>query len=63
MSDMIDEHKDFDGISDTRDSKYQLYIPRNTRIEGFGTVSELLERVASLEKQLQEVLDATKGEK
>ncbi len=63
MSDMIDEHKDFDGISDTRNSKYQLYIPRDTRIEGYGTISELLERVDRLEKQLQEVLAATKSDK
>jgi len=58
MNDIIDEHKDFDGISDTRDSKYQQYIPRDTRIEGYGTVSELLARIARLEQQLQELLVA-----
>jgi len=61
MNDIIDEHKDFDGISDTRDSKYAQYIPRDTRIEGYGTVSELLARIARLEQQLQEALAAKAG--
>jgi len=63
MSDIIDELKDLDGVTDTRSSKYQQYIPRDTRIEGYGTVSELLARIARLEKQLQEVLVASQGEK
>jgi len=63
MNDIIDERKDFDGVSDTRNSKYQQYIPSDTRIEGYGTVRELLARIARLELQLQELLDASKGKK
>lgn len=63
MSDLIDERKDFDGISDTRNSKYQQYIPYDTRIEGYGTVSELLARITRLEQQLEALQSAAKGEK
>jgi len=63
MSDIIDEHKDLDGISNTRSSKYQQYIPGDTRIEGYGTINELLARIARLEQLLQEVLNASKSEK
>lgn len=55
MKDITDSRKDFDGISDTRDSKYPMYIPGDARMEGFGTVSELKARVEKLERLLQEI--------
>ena len=55
MKDIIDSHKDFDGISETRDSKYPMYIPGDARIEGFGTVGELKARIEKLERMLKEV--------
>lgn len=55
MKDIIDSRKDFDGISETRDSKYPMYIPGDARLEGFGTVSELKARIERLERMLKEV--------
>lgn len=55
MKDIIDAHKDFDGISETRDSKYPTYIPGDARIEGFGTFNELKARIEQLEKMVKEL--------
>lgn len=55
MKDMIDSHKDFDGISETRASKYPTYIPGDARLEGFGTLKELIARIRQLEQQVAEL--------
>jgi hypothetical protein len=63
MKDITDGHSDFDGISETRDSKYQTYIPGDARIEGFGTINDLIARIAKLEKMLKEFSASTNGAK
>ncbi|MCM2264285.1 MAG: hypothetical protein NDI73_03740 [Desulfuromonadales bacterium] len=62
MSDIIDTDKTIDGYSDTRDRKYQTYIPGDTRIEGFCTFNELKRRIERLEKMLEQVIQTTKAE-
>ena len=55
MNDMIDTGKTIDGYSETRDRKYQTYIPGDARIEGFCTFNELKQRIERLEKLLEQV--------
>lgn len=57
MSDIVDSHSHVDGYSETRDRKYQTYIPGDARIEGFCNFNELKARIESLEKQLAQVLN------
>jgi hypothetical protein len=57
VKDIIDTNKIIDGFSETRDSKYQTYIPGDARIEGFCTFNELKKRIELLEKRLDEVYD------
>jgi hypothetical protein len=57
MTDVID------GYSETRERKYQTYIPGDARIEGFCTFNELKQRIERLEKMLEQVctqMEATK---
>ena len=44
-----------EGFSETRDRKYQTYIPGDARIEGFCTFNELKLRIERLEKILEQV--------
>ena len=63
MKDMIDSDKLTDGYSETRERKYQTYIPGDARIEGFCTFNDLKARIEKLEKKLEDVcrqLDAAK---
>ena len=60
MKDMIESRKDLDGVSETRDSKYPMYIPGDARLEGFCTVSELKARIDRLERLVQELSAAAK---
>ena len=60
MSDMIDGGQRIDGFSETRDRKYQTYIPGDARIEGFCTFNELKERIERLEKMLAQVQELIK---
>lgn len=55
MSDIIDTDRHIDGFSETRDRKYQTYIPGDARIEGFCTFNELRQRIEKLEKMLEDV--------
>jgi hypothetical protein len=57
MPDITDTGREIEGYSDTRERKYQTYIPEDTRIEGFCTFSELKERIERLEKVLAQVCD------
>lgn len=63
MKDIIDMSKEIDGFTETRDSKYQTYIPGDARIEGFGTFNELKARIERLEKMLAQVCAAVKTDK
>ena len=58
MSDIIDTNQSLDGFSETRDRKYQTYIPGDARIEGFCTFNELKRRIERLEMMLERVCDA-----
>ena len=49
MTDIIE------GFSETRDRKYQTYIPGDARIEGFCTFNELKLRIERLERMLEQV--------
>lgn len=55
MKDIVDSYCPVDGYSETRDRKYQTYIPGDARIEGFCTFNELKARVEFLEKKLEQV--------
>lgn len=55
MTDIYDTDKNIDGYSETRDRKYQTYIPGDARIEGFCTFNELKKRIERLEKMLEQV--------
>jgi uncharacterized radical SAM superfamily Fe-S cluster-containing enzyme len=44
-----------EGFSETRDRKYQTYIPGDARIEGFCTFNELKLRIERLERMLEQV--------
>lgn len=55
MRDVIDSEHLIDGYSETRERKYQTYLPGDARIEGFCTFNELKARIERLEKQLAEV--------
>jgi hypothetical protein len=63
MSDIIDTDKMIDGYSETRERKYQTYIPGDARIEGFCTFNELKQRIEKLEKMLEEVCPQTQTTK
>lgn len=63
MSDIIDTDKLIDGYSETRESKYQTYIPGDARIEGFCTFNELKRRIERLKKLLEEVYSQAKTTK
>jgi len=54
-SELIDGDRRIDGYSETRDRKYQIYIPGDARIEGFCAFNELKERLERLEKMLTQV--------
>lgn len=56
MKDITDTRGGVDGFSETRDSKYQTYIPGDARIEGFCTFNDLKIRIERLEKKLDELL-------
>lgn len=56
MKDITDTRSPVDGFSETRDSKYQTYIPGDARIEGFCTFNDLKARIERLEKKLDELL-------
>ena len=58
MSDIIDTNQSLDGFSETRDRKYQTYIPGDARIEGFCTFNELKRRIEKLEMMLEQVCSA-----
>ena len=49
MSDYIE------GYSETRERKYQTYIPGDAKIEGFCTFNELKQRIERLETMLEQV--------
>lgn len=55
MKDIIDSSNPVDGYTETRDSKYQTYIPGDARIEGFCDFNELKARIENLEKKLEQV--------
>ncbi|NJC88349.1 MAG: hypothetical protein FIB02_07430 [Desulfuromonas sp.] len=55
MNDIYDTDRNIDGYSETRDRKYQTYIPGDARIEGFCTFNELKKRIESLERKLEQV--------
>lgn len=55
MSDIFGADNHIDGYSETRDRKYQTYIPGDAKIEGFCTFNELRQRIERLEKMLEEV--------
>ncbi len=55
MKDIFDSSNPVDGYSETRDSKYQTYIPGDARIEGFCNFNELKARIENLEKKLEQV--------
>lgn len=63
MKDIIDSDKLTDGYSETRDRKYQTYIPGDARIEGFCTFNDLKARIEKLEKKLEEVCQQLNAEK
>lgn len=63
MKDIIDSDKLTDGYSETRDRKYQTYIPGDARIEGFCTFNDLKARIEKLEKKLEEVCQKLNAEK
>lgn len=50
MCELIDGGKRSGGSSETRNRKYQAYIPGDARVEGFCTIDELQERIECLEK-------------
>jgi hypothetical protein len=56
MSIMKDAMGEYSG---TRDRKYPTYIPRDTKIEGFCTFSELKQRIERLETLLDQVCQQT----
>ena len=51
MTDIIE------GYSETRDRKYQTYIPGDARIEGFCTFSQLKRRIEKLEELIEKLQD------
>lgn len=55
MKDIFDASSRVEGYSETRDSKYQTYIPGDARIEGFCNFNELKARIENLEKKLEQV--------
>jgi hypothetical protein len=57
MTDIIE------GYSETRDRKYQTYIPGDARIEGFCTFNELKQRIERLEKILEQVCQQMENSK
>jgi len=64
MSDIVDSNDSIEGFSETRERKYQTYIPGDARIEGFCTFNELKKRIERLEKMLEQVcasMETTKG--
>ena len=63
MKDIIDMNNLIDGYSETRDRKYQTYIPGDARIEGFCTFYELKARIEQLEKQLAQVCELLNAKK
>jgi hypothetical protein len=63
MKDIIDAGKDLEGFSESRESKYQTYIPGDARIEGFCTFNDLKKRIERLEKMLEEVYELLKNTK
>jgi len=60
MRDIIDSSESLDGFSETRDRKYQTYIPGDARIEGFCTFNELKKRIERLEQMLEQMSEAIK---
>lgn len=63
MTDICDTDKNIDGYSETRDRKYQTYIPGDARIEGFCTFNELKKRIERLEKMLEQVCNQMENPK
>ena len=63
MKDVIDSEQLIDGYSETRDRKYQTYIPGDARIEGFCNFNELKARIERLEKKLAEVCSLLEAQK
>ena len=63
MNDILDTNTPLEGFSETRNSKYQTYLPGDAKIEGFCTFNELKRRIERLEQMLEQVCEAIKATK